>query len=96
MGNGGIVVGFPQGSEMSLLSEVSRPTLGPTHPSQCVPGEKRQGRESDHSPPSSAEVKIEWSYISLPHVREWFAQEQPYPLPFASVARRKTLCPSEY
>jgi hypothetical protein len=29
-------------------------------------GVKRPGRESDHSPPSSAEVKNAWSYISTP------------------------------
>ena len=29
------------------------------------PGIKRLGREVDHSPPSSAEVKSEWSYTSL-------------------------------
>jgi hypothetical protein len=28
------------------------------------PGVKRPGRETDHSPPSSAEVKNEWSHIS--------------------------------
>jgi hypothetical protein len=28
------------------------------------PGVKRPGREADHSPPSSAEVKNVWSYIS--------------------------------
>jgi hypothetical protein len=30
------------------------------------PGVKRPGREADHSPPSSAEVKNAWSYISTP------------------------------
>jgi hypothetical protein len=29
-------------------------------------GVKRQGREADHSPPSSAEVKNAWSYTSTP------------------------------
>jgi hypothetical protein len=27
---------------------------------------KRPGREADHSPPSNAEVKNAWSYISTP------------------------------
>jgi hypothetical protein len=32
-------------------------------------GVKRPGRETDHSPPSSAEVKNEWSYtFTLPYV----------------------------
>jgi hypothetical protein len=30
---------------------------------------KRQGREADHSPPSSAEVKNAWSYTSTPPIR---------------------------
>jgi hypothetical protein len=31
-----------------------------THPA------KRPGREADHAPPSSAEVKNEWNYTSIP------------------------------
>jgi len=31
-----------------------------------TPGVKRPGREADHSPPSTAEVKPEWSYTSTP------------------------------
>jgi hypothetical protein len=35
------------------------------HPARCsFPGVKQQGREVNHSPPSSAEVKNEWSYTS--------------------------------
>jgi hypothetical protein len=30
------------------------------------PGVKRQGREPDHSPPTSAEVKKTWIYTSTP------------------------------
>jgi hypothetical protein len=33
------------------------------------PGVKRPGREADHSPPSSAEVKNSWSYTSTPPIR---------------------------
>jgi hypothetical protein len=46
--------------------------VGPTQPPiQWVPGVlslrvKRPGREADHSPPSSAEVKNAWSYTSTP------------------------------
>jgi hypothetical protein len=46
-----------------LLDIVARPALGPTQPPiQWVPGAlslgvKRPGREADHSPPSTAEVK---------------------------------------
>jgi hypothetical protein len=32
------------------------------------PGVKRPGREVNHSPPSSAEVKNEWSYTSTPPI----------------------------
>jgi len=30
---------------------------------------KRAGREADHSPPSSAEIKIAWSYTSTLQIR---------------------------
>jgi len=33
------------------------------------PGVKRPGHESDHSHPSSAEVKNAWNYISAPPLR---------------------------
>jgi len=32
-------------------------------------GYKAAGREADHSPPSSAEVEIVWSYTSTPKIR---------------------------
>jgi hypothetical protein len=56
-------VRFPAGVGNFLFTTVSRTALGPTQPPiQWVPGAlslevKRPGRESDHSPPSSAEVK---------------------------------------
>jgi hypothetical protein len=56
----------------TILSIVSRPTVGPTHPPiqwvQAVlsPGVKQLGHEADHSPPSSAEVKNVWGYTSTP------------------------------
>jgi hypothetical protein len=50
-----------------LFFTPSRPVLGPTQPRiQCVPGVKRPGREADHSPPTSAEVKKMWIYTSTP------------------------------
>jgi hypothetical protein len=33
------------------------------------PGVKRLGREADHSPPTSAEVKNTWMYTSTPPIR---------------------------
>jgi hypothetical protein len=45
----------------------STPTLCPTEPPiQWVPEVKRPGREADHSPPTSAEVKRTWIYTSTP------------------------------
>jgi hypothetical protein len=52
-----------EGLGMFPFTTVSRPALGPTQPPiQWVPeplslGVKWPGREADHSPPSSAEVK---------------------------------------
>jgi hypothetical protein len=58
-----IGVRIPVGLGTFLFDAVSRPALGSTQPpSQWVPGAlslgiMRPGREADHSPPSSAEVK---------------------------------------
>jgi hypothetical protein len=58
-----------------LLTTTFRPSLGPTQPpiqwiQGVLPlGVKWPGREADHSPPSSAEVKNAWSYIFTPPVR---------------------------
>jgi hypothetical protein len=55
-----------------LFSTSSRPALASTQPPiQWVPGTlspgiKRPGREADHSPPASAEVKKIWIYTSTP------------------------------
>jgi hypothetical protein len=35
-------------------------------PGALSPGVKRPGREADHSPPTSAEVKKMWIYASTP------------------------------
>jgi hypothetical protein len=59
------VLGFDSLQELGifLFTTASRTALGPTQPPiQWVPGAlslgvKRSGREADHSPPSSAEVK---------------------------------------
>jgi hypothetical protein len=66
------VLGFDsrRGLGTFLLTTASRTALGPTQPPvQWVPGAlslgiKRPGREADHSPPSSAEVK-EWVDLYL-------------------------------
>jgi hypothetical protein len=53
---------------IDFFSTSSRPTLGSTKtPIQWVPGAlsarvKQPGREADHSPPATAEVKKVWIY----------------------------------
>jgi hypothetical protein len=60
-----------------IFSTLSRPSRGPTQPPiQWVPGAlspgvKRQGREADHLPPTSAEVKKMWIYTSTPRTPSW-------------------------
>jgi len=66
-----------QGQEIFLFSKESRPSLRPTlPPAQRIPEVlsskvKRPGREADHSPPSSAEVKNEWSCNPFPYTPSW-------------------------
>jgi hypothetical protein len=59
----------PVGSR--IFSSPCRP--GPTQPIHLVwgflsLGVKQQGREADHSPPASAEVKKTWMYTSTPPI----------------------------
>jgi hypothetical protein len=62
------VVQFPaEATDLCFLQKKSRPAVGPTQPhiqpvSELFLAVKRAGLESGHSPPSSAEVKIKWSY----------------------------------
>jgi hypothetical protein len=70
------VLGFDSwwGLGIFLFTTTSRTALGTTQPPiQWVPralsvGVKRPGREADHSPPSSAEVKNAWSYTCTPQI----------------------------
>jgi hypothetical protein len=63
---------IPDGGKNFHFSMSSRLALGPTQPPiQWVPGAlspgvKRPGREADHLPPTSAEVKKTWVYTSSP------------------------------
>jgi hypothetical protein len=55
-----------------LCSTAFRPTLGPTQPpTQWVTGIKRQGREADNSPSSSAEVKKGGAIPLFPPTSSW-------------------------
>jgi hypothetical protein len=66
---------FRQRLVIFLFPTASRPVLELTQPPiQWVPGAlslglKSPGRESDQSPPSSAEVKNAWSYTFTPPIR---------------------------
>jgi hypothetical protein len=66
-----------QGQENILLSIASRRVLRPTQsPIQLMQealtlGVRRQGRESEHSPPSIAGVKNGGAIPSLPHMLSW-------------------------
>jgi hypothetical protein len=64
-----------KGLEIFLFTTASRPVLRPYQPPiQWIPGDlslgiKRPRRETDHSPPSGAEVKNAWSYTSTSPIR---------------------------
>jgi hypothetical protein len=72
LGNRGGRSSSPGRVKNFLFSTSSTPALGPTQPPiQWVrralsSGVKRPGREADHSPPISAEVKKMWIYTSPP------------------------------
>jgi hypothetical protein len=66
-----------QRQEIFVYTKASRPGLGPIQtPIQWVPGAlsswvKRPGRETDHSPPSSAEVRNGGAIPPIPHILSW-------------------------
>jgi hypothetical protein len=63
------------GQGVFLFTTASKTTLEPTQPPiQWLPGAlspriKRPGREVNHTPPPSAEVKNGWSYTYTPLIR---------------------------
>jgi hypothetical protein len=62
-------VSIPGRGKILLFSIATRPDLGPTQPPiQWVPGVKRPGREADHSPRPSAEVKKSLAIPPVLHV----------------------------
>jgi hypothetical protein len=62
-----ILVDKPE--EMNRLGGLATQPLIHWVPGASTPGVKQPGREADHSPPSSAEVKNAWSYTSTPPIR---------------------------
>jgi hypothetical protein len=59
------------GARFFLFSTASRPSPIQGIPGTISPGVKRPGREGDHSPPSSAEVKNGLAIPSLSHMSSW-------------------------
>jgi hypothetical protein len=67
------MVRIPAGITKFLFSKMSITALGPIQPPiQWVrgsfPGIKWLEHAADHSPPSSAEVTMEWSYTTAPPI----------------------------
>jgi hypothetical protein len=64
-----------------LFFTALRPVLEGTHPPiqwetlTCSSGVKRQGRETNHPPPSSAEVKNVGAMPSFLHMSSWYSAE---------------------
>jgi hypothetical protein len=103
-------VQFAAGLGIFLFTTASRTALGPTQPpfqwgsSRGSPKEvKRPGREADHSPPSSAEVKvhgavpplIQYAFMAWCSVK-MKAQGQLLPLPFTVVYFQKVVSLENY
>jgi hypothetical protein len=63
--DGRVAVRVPVGSRIFHVVQTSS-GVNPTYPGALFPGVKRPGREADHSPPASAEVKKIWIYTSIP------------------------------
>jgi hypothetical protein len=96
-----------QGLGIFLFTTVTRPALVPTQPPiQWIPGAlslgvKRPGREADHSPPPSTEVRNAWSYNStlqyaFTECCSVKAQGQLYFLHFTSYFKNRKINPYEF
>jgi len=68
--------------EIFQFCTVHGPALGLTEPrikwlpSSVFSGLRRPGRETEGPPPSTFEVKKEWSFTLSPHIPSWRAQGQ--------------------
>jgi hypothetical protein len=60
-----ILTGARDFSPLQIFHTVSE--AQPAYYTVSFPVERRPGRETDHLLPSSAKVKNEWSYTSIPH-----------------------------
>jgi hypothetical protein len=71
--NRGVGVGVPVGSRISLLHIQTGSEVNPTSYTMgtegSFPGEKRWGREANHSLPTGTEDKKMWIYTSTPPAR---------------------------
>jgi hypothetical protein len=56
---------------LNIMSNVATQPRIQWVPGALSSGVKRQGREADHSPPASAEVKKRGSIHPLPHTPSW-------------------------
>jgi hypothetical protein len=65
MGNDGIFFSSPPRPDRFW----GQPRLPSSGCRSLTPGVKRPGREADHSPTSTAEIKNAWSYTSTPPIR---------------------------
>jgi hypothetical protein len=67
--NGGVIISFPYTSSFLHVVQTGsgvHPTSYTMGTVDSFPGVKQPGREADHSPPTSAEVKKMWIYTSTP------------------------------
>jgi hypothetical protein len=75
--DGGVGTRVPARQEFSHFhvqtDSGAHPVSYPMGTGGAFPGEgvKRQGREADHSPVTTAEVKQMWIYTSFPHTPLW-------------------------
>jgi hypothetical protein len=95
-----------QGQRSIPFATSSRPAVEPIQrriqwvPGALSPGIKQQGHEADHSPPSSAEVKNEWSYTPTPPYVFMVGTSVPFTFTNESVRHFSAVlfsqCPLEY
>jgi hypothetical protein len=94
------VLGFNSwwGLGISLFTTMSRMALGPTQPPiQWVPGalslgKKRPGREADHLPPSSADIKESVElHLHSPNTPPWHGAQLKHRDNFTFIVLSQTL-----